>query len=158
MTERYRSPFASHTQTRPVLRQVAQVTTASAMFVPFLCDVAGLPHSHLEIAKNWVNSKHDHGEMWQTMVRRTQFVHDYIFHNGSEAERRRVDSASWNWTTHSGDQYISAEDQEWLLNIENSCANIPGLSFPQDCQHPELTSTCGELLMQHFYDFQRRMR
>ncbi len=67
VTECYRSPFTSHTQTRPVIRQVAQVTTASAMFVFFLCDVAGLPHSHLKIAKNWVNSKHDHGEMWQTI-------------------------------------------------------------------------------------------
>ncbi len=51
VTERHRSPFASDTQTRPVLRQVAQVTTASAMFVPFLCDVAGLPHSRLDSQK-----------------------------------------------------------------------------------------------------------
>jgi hypothetical protein len=39
---------------------------AGAMFVPFLCGVARLPHSHLQIVRNWVNSQHD--GMWQTMV------------------------------------------------------------------------------------------
>jgi hypothetical protein len=77
--------------------------------------------------------------------------------NGNQTERRQVDPASWNWTNQGRERYISAEDQEWLLNIESSCTNIPGLVFPQDCQHPELRSTCGELLMQNFHDYQSRM-
>jgi hypothetical protein len=89
------------------------------------------------------------------MVQRTQFVHEYMLCNGSQTERRRVDPASWNWTTQGRDRYISEEDQEWLLNIE---VNIPGLIFPQEYKHPELRGTCGQLLMQHFHDFQRRMQ
>ncbi len=80
-------------------------------------------------------------------------MHKYMLRNGSQTERRQVDPASWNWTTQSRDRYISAEDQEWLLNIEDSCAYIPGLVFPQVCHHPELRGTCGQLLMQHFHDF-----
>ncbi len=68
-------------------------------------------------------------------------MHEYMICNRSETERRWVDPASWNWRTQGRDSYISGEDQEWLLNIENSCANIAGLVFQQDCQHPELRST-----------------
>jgi hypothetical protein len=125
---------------------------ANAMFVPFLCNVAGLPNSHLQIVRNWVNSQHN--GMWQTMLQRTQFVHEYMLWNGSQTDRKWVYPASWNWMTQGRDKYISAKDQEWLLNIET---NIPGLVFPPDCQHPELRGTYGQLLMQHFHDFQRRM-
>jgi hypothetical protein len=60
LTEHYRTPFAS--QTQPVVRHVTHVTMASAMLFPFLCNVARLPHSHLQIVRNWVNSQHD--GMW----------------------------------------------------------------------------------------------
>ncbi len=105
LTDHYRSPLLY--QIEPVVQHVTHVTMASAMFVPFLCNVAGLSHSCLQIVRNWVNSQHD--GMWQTMVQRTQFVHEYMLRNGSQAERRQVDPALWNWTTQGRDRYISAE-------------------------------------------------
>ncbi len=87
LTEHYRTHFAS--QTQPVVQHVRNVTTATAMFVPFLCNVVGLPHSHLKFLRNWVNSQHD--GMWQTMLQRTQFVHEYMLRNGSQTDRRWVD-------------------------------------------------------------------
>jgi hypothetical protein len=86
LTDHYRSLFSS--QTQPAVRHVTHVTTASAMFVPFLCNVVGLPHSRLQIVRNRVYSQHD--GMWQTMVLRTQFVHDNMLRNGSQTERRHV--------------------------------------------------------------------
>ena len=79
-------------QKQPVVQHVTHVRTASAMFVPFLCNVVGIPHSRLQIVRNWVNSQHD--GMWQIMVQRTQFVHEYMLQNGSQTERRQVDPAS----------------------------------------------------------------
>jgi hypothetical protein len=48
-----------------LLLHVTHVTTASAMFVPFLCNVAGLPHSHLQIVRNWITpSMMECGRQW----------------------------------------------------------------------------------------------
>jgi hypothetical protein len=59
--------------------------TASSTFVPFLCAVAGNPHSRINDVENLVNAAH--AGMWITMVLRTQYVLQYVFHNGNEQDR-----------------------------------------------------------------------
>jgi hypothetical protein len=72
-----------------------QLPTASPFFVPFLCAVAGLEHSEIENVQNQVNAVHD--RMWETMVQRNKFVHQYVLTPVNEIDRARVNQTSWPW-------------------------------------------------------------
>ena len=127
-----------------------QLPTASPFFVPFLCAVAGLQHSEINNVKNHVDAVHD--GMWETMVQRTKFVHQYVLTHGNENDRARVNQTSWPWQRLGQHLYIHRNDQEWLLNLERNYTNIV---FPQNCIHPQIitNTTCGDILMQHFMDW-----
>ncbi len=127
-----------------------QLPTASPFFVPFLCAVAGLQHSEINNVKNHVDAVHD--GMWETMVQRTKFVHQYVLTHGNENDRARVNQTSWPWQRLGQHWYIHRNDQEWLLNLER---NYPNIVFPQNCIHPQIitNTTCGDILMQHFMDW-----
>ncbi len=135
----------------PTLPPVPILQTASPFFVPFLCAVAGLPHSQINVVANHVNALH--GGLWDTLVMRTRFVHQYVTINGRTAEDKiRVLPVSWPWQGIAGqDNYIPAGDQEWLLELESDYSEI---EFPPQVNHAHLTSTCGELLQQMFHDWQ----
>ncbi len=127
LTEHYRSPCSS--QTQPVVWHVTYVTMASAMFVPLLCNVAGLPHSRLQIVRNWVNSQHD--GMWQTMVRRTQFVHEYMLWNGSNANTSTTTRSSSAWPTPKSDGITLCGADQDTVCIRSSTMSLTTLILCQ---------------------------
>ncbi len=102
-----------------------QLPTASPFFVPFLCAVAGLEHSEINNVHNHVDAVHD--GMWETMVQRTKFVHQYVLTHGNENDRARVNQTSWPWQTLGQHWYIHHKNQERLLNLE---PNHPNIIFP----------------------------
>ncbi len=90
--------------------------------------------------------------MWQTMVQRTKFVHQYVLTQGNEIDRARVNQTLWPWQRLGQHWYIHRSNQEWLLNLER---NYPNIIFPKKLNHPQIiiNTTCGDILMQHFMDW-----
>jgi hypothetical protein len=127
-----------------------QLPTASSFFVPFLCAVAGLDHSEIVNVQNQVNAVHN--RMWETMVQKPKFGHQYVLTHGNENDRACVNQTLWPWQRLGKHWYIHHNDQEWLLNLERNYTNI---LFPQNCYHPQFitNTTCGDLLMHHFMDW-----
>ena len=124
--------------------------TASSTFVPFLCAVAGNPHSRINVVDNIVNAAH--AGLWNTMILRTQYVLQYVFHNGNEQDRERVNRDNWPWIHNRGqDTYMHAADQEWILQLESS---YPEIVYPPGLEHVHLTVTCGELLQAHAHEWE----
>ncbi len=70
-----------------------QLPTASFFFVPFLCAVARLEHSEIVNVQNQVDAVHD--RMWETMVQRTKFVHQYVLTHGNAIDRARANQTLW---------------------------------------------------------------
>jgi len=86
------------------------------------------------------------------MILRTQYVLQYVFHNGNEQDRERVDRANWHWIHKRGqDTYMHAADQEWILHLESS---YPEKVFPPGLGQVDLTVTCGDLLQNHAHEWQ----
>ena len=146
-------PSTTTTQPRTSRNQSTQPhqpPTASPFFVPFLCAVSGKQHSRIDSVRNHVNAVHD--QMWETMVRRTVFVHQYVLINGNELDKQQVNQAAWPWQRVGPDWYIHANSQEWLLSVEG---NYPEIIFPENCIHPHFMDnfTCGERLQQHFMEW-----
>jgi hypothetical protein len=124
--------------------------TASSTFVPFLCAVAGNPHSWINVVENLVNAAHV--GLWNTMILRTQYVLQYVFNNGNEQDRERVNRANLPWIHNWGqDTYMHAADQEWILQLESS---YPEIVYPPGLEHVDLTVTCGELLQAHAHEWE----
>jgi hypothetical protein len=124
--------------------------TASSTFVPFLCAVAGNPHSRINDVENLVNASH--AGLWNTMILRTQYVLQYVFQFGNEQDRERVNRDNWPWIHNRGqDTYMHAADQEWILQLESS---YPEIVYPPGLEHVDLTVTCGELLQAHAHEWE----
>ena len=69
-------------QTRVRLTTTNVAVTASPFSVPFLCAVKGFPHPQIETVKNYMTL-----EIWDIMIRRTQYVHQYVQENGTNNEK-----------------------------------------------------------------------
>ena len=88
----------------------------------------------------------------EPLILRTQYVLQYVFHNGNDQDMERLDSANWHWIQNRGrDTYMCPADQEWILQLESS---YPDIVFPPGLEHVDLTVTYGELLQVHAHEWE----
>ena len=106
----------------------------------------GYHHPRINDVKQYVTE-----EVWEIMIRRTQYVHQYVQNNGNNNEKAFINN-NWPWDLrhNNAPMYINAPAQERLLIFEELYMNM--LQFPADCTHQLLIpgATCGHLLMQNF--------
>jgi hypothetical protein len=128
--------------------RTSNAETASPFFVPFLCAVQGYHHPRINDVKQYVTE-----EVWEIMIRRTQYVHQYVRNNGNNNEKAFINNWPWDLRHNNAPRYINAPAQERLLIFEELYMNM--LQFPADCTHQLLVpgATCGHLLMQNFNDW-----
>ena len=122
--------------------------TASPFFVPFLCAVKGIPHPQIEAVRDYMTL-----EIWEIMIRRTQYVHQYVQENGNNNDQTFITNWPWEFGTNNTPMYINAQSQERLLGFEEQYNNT--LNLPANCTHQSIIpgATCGQLLMQNFNDW-----
>ena len=105
----------------------------------------GYHHPSIDDVKQYVTE-----EIWEIMIRRTQYVHQYVQNNGTNNEKAFINNWPWELRHNNAPMYINAQSQERLLIFEEQYNNM--LQFPADCTHQLLIpgATSGQLLQQYF--------
>jgi hypothetical protein len=132
----------------PPLTITNVAATASPFFVPFLCAIKGFPHPQIETVKDYMTL-----EIWDIMIRRTQYVHQYVQENGTNNDQTFINNWPWEIRPNNAPMYIDAPSQERLLGFEEQYNDA--FNLPTNCIHESIIpgATCGQLLMQNFNDW-----